>query len=198
MESNENISTAKQVILSEAVALNNLADLIDDAFMNAVEMILACEGRVIFSAVGKPGHIGRKLAATFASTGTPAFFVHAAEAAHGDLGMITAKDLVLLLSHSGSSDEVIHLIPYIRRIGAKIIAITSQKNSPLANSADLVLLTGVEKEADPRGQAPTTSSTALLALGDALAITVSMQRGFTRKDFRNLHPGGALGCQTNT
>ena len=193
MESNEKINTAKQVILSEAFALNNLADMIDDAFMKAVEMILACEGRVIFSGVGKPGHIGSKLAATFASTGTPAFFVHAAEAAHGDLGMITSKDLVFLLSHSGSSDEVVNLLPYIHRIGAKIIAITSQKDSPVAKSADLVLLTGVDKEADPRGQAPTTSSTAMLALGDALGITVSVQRGFTQQDFRNLHPGGALG-----
>lgn len=197
MESNENINTAKQVILSEAFALNNLADMIDDAFMKAVEMILACEGRVIFSGVGKPGHIGRKLAATFASTGTPAFFVHAAEAAHGDLGMITSKDLVFLLSHSGSSDEVVNLLPYIHQIGAKIIAITSQKDSPVAKSADLVLLTGVDKEADPRGQAPTTSSTAMLALGDALGITVSVQRGFTQQDFRNLHPGGALGRHNN-
>lgn len=195
MESNSNINTAKQVILSEAFALNNLADMIDDAFMKAVEMILACEGRVIFSGVGKPGHIGRKLAATFASTGTPAFFVHAAEAAHGDLGMITSKDLVFLLSHSGSSDEVVNLLPYIHQIGAKIIAITSQKDSPVAKSADLVLLTGVDKEADPRGQAPTTSSTAMLALGDALGITVSVQRGFTQQDFRNIHPGGALGRQ---
>jgi arabinose-5-phosphate isomerase len=195
MEPNENINTAKQVILSEAVALNNLANLLDDGFIQAVDMILACEGRIIFSGIGKPGHIGRKLAATFSSTGTPAFFVHAAEAAHGDLGMITTKDVVFLLSHSGSSDEVINLIPYIRRIGAKIIAITSQKNSPLANFADLVLLTGVQKEADPRGQAPTTSSTTLLALGDALAITVSMRRGFTQKDFCNFHPGGALGRQ---
>ncbi|HAF61168.1 MAG TPA: hypothetical protein DCK95_02450 [Anaerolineaceae bacterium] len=195
MESNSNINTAKQVILSEAYALNNLADMIDDTFMKAVEMILSCEGRVIFSGIGKPGHIGRKLAATFASTGTPAFFVHAAEAAHGDLGMITSKDLVFLLSHSGSSDELVNLLPYIHRIGAKIIAITSQKDSPIAKSANLVLLTGVDKEADPRGQAPTTSSTAMLALGDALSITVSIQRGFTQQDFRNFHPGGALGHQ---
>jgi arabinose-5-phosphate isomerase len=195
MESNSNINTAKQVILSEAYALNNLADMIDDAFMKAVEMILSCEGRVIFSGIGKPGHIGSKLAATFASTGTPAFFVHAAEAAHGDLGMITSKDLVFLLSHSGSSDELVNLLPFIHRIGAKIIAITSQKDSPIAKSADLVLLTGVDKEADPRGQAPTTSSAAMLALGDALGITVSVQRGFTQQDFRNLHPGGALGRQ---
>lgn len=195
MESNCNINTAKQVILSEAYALNNLADMIDDAFMKAVEMILSCEGRVIFSGIGKPGHIGSKLAATFASTGTPAFFVHAAEAAHGDLGMITSKDLVFLLSHSGSSDELVNLLPFIHRIGAKIIAITSQKDSPIARSADLVLLTGVDKEADPRGQAPTTSSTAMLALGDALGITVSVQRGFTQQDFRNIHPGGALGHQ---
>ncbi|RJQ41112.1 MAG: SIS domain-containing protein [Anaerolineaceae bacterium] len=195
MESNSNINTAKQVILSEAYALNNLADMIDDAFMKAVEMILSCEGRVIFSGIGKPGHIGSKLAATFASTGTPAFFVHAAEAAHGDLGMITSKDLVFLLSHSGSSDELVNLLPFIHRIGAKIIAITSQKDSPIAKSADLVLLTGVDKEADPRGQAPTTSSAAMLALGDALGITVSVQRGFTQQDFRNLHPGGTLGRQ---
>lgn len=187
------IETGRLVIQAEAEALQNLTGMLGVEFENAVQMILECPGRVIFLGIGKAGHIAEKLAATFASTGTPAFFVHPAEAAHGDLGMITANDLVITLSHSGASDEVVNLLPIIKKFGVKLIAITSRGDSPIASAADLTLLTFVDREADPRGQAPTSSAVAMLALGDAIAISTSVARGFTREDFLRFHPGGALG-----
>ena len=187
------IEIAEQVVKDEAEAVANVAAHLGPEFVRAAEMLLHSEGRVVVTGMGKAGHIGRKLAATLASTGTPALFVHPAEAAHGDLGMMKAHDVVIALSHSGASDEVVHILPIIRDIGAPIIAITSQADSLLAKAAAVVLLTGVEKEADPRGMAPTSSAIAMLALGDALAMAVSVAREFTREDFLRFHPGGALG-----
>jgi arabinose-5-phosphate isomerase len=192
------LAIGRQAILHEAQALTNLAESLDPTFSAAVEMILACRGRVIFTGIGKPGHIARKLAATFASTGTPAFFVHPAEAVHGDLGMFTANDLVLAFSHSGGTDEIIRILPVIKSIGGQIIAVTSKPASPLAQAAALTLLTGVTEEAGPLGLAPTTSAAAMLALGDALALAVAAGRGFSRADFFRFHPGGALGALGKT
>ena len=193
MKNDNTTDIGSQVILAEANALINLSRHIDQDFQSAVDMILASQGHVIFTGIGKSGHIGKKLAATFASTGTPSFFVHAAEAVHGDLGMFTGEDIVIAISHSGSTDEVVRIIPIIKQIGARIISITSNKDSVIAKESSIALITGVENEADPRGQAPTSSAIATLALGDALAIAISERRGFTRKDFKYLHPGGALG-----
>ena len=187
------LEIAKQVVKEEAEAVANVAAQLGPDFERAAEMLLECEGRVVVTGIGKAGHIGRKLAATLASTGTNALFVSAAEAAHGDLGMMKRGDVVIALSHSGASDEVVHILPIIRDIGARLIAITSQPESPLAKASEVVLLTGVTKEADPRGLAPTSSAAAMLALGDALALAVSVARGFTRDDFFRFHPGGALG-----
>jgi arabinose-5-phosphate isomerase len=189
------LGVGRAVIQAEAQCLLQLAQSLGPEFQQAVEMILANKGRLILVGMGKAGHIARKLAATFASTGTPAFFVHPAEAAHGDLGMITGTDLLIILSHSGSSDEVVNILPVIHEIGATIIAITAKPDSPLAKGAILTLLTGVTHEADPRGQAPTSSAVAMLALGDGLAIATSEMRGFSREDFKRFHPGGALGRQ---
>lgn len=187
------VEIAKQVLKLEAEAVANLAEHLDENFERAAEMLLQCKGRVVVTGMGKAGHIGRKLAATLASTGTPALFVHSAEAAHGDLGMMKMHDVIIGLSHSGASDEVVHILPVIHDIGAHLIAITSKPESPLAQAASVVLLTGVDREADPRGLAPTSSAIAMLALGDALAIAVSVARGFTAQDFLRFHPGGALG-----
>ena len=184
---------ARQVLTEEAKAVENLLQHIGPEFERAAEMILECNGRVVVTGIGKAGHIGRKLAATLASTGTHALFVSAAEAAHGDLGMMKQGDVVIALSHSGASDEVVHLLPIIRDMGARLIALTSKPESPLAKASEVVLLTGVTQEADPRGLAPTSSAIAMLALGDALAMAVSVARGFTREDFLRFHPGGALG-----
>jgi arabinose-5-phosphate isomerase len=188
----------RQVIRHEAQALTDLADSLGPEFTKTVQMILACQGRVIFTGIGKPGHIARKLAATFASTGTPAFFIHPAEAAHGDLGMFTAQDLVIAFSHSGSTAELIYILPIIQSIGAQMIAVTSRPDSPLAKAAVLTLLTGVTDEAGPLGLAPTTSATAMLALGDALGLAAAAGRGFTRDQFFRFHPGGALGALGKT
>jgi len=187
------LEVARQVVRLEAEAVENVGAHLGPEFERAAETLLHCEGRVVVTGIGKAGHIGRKLAATLASTGTHALFVSAAEAAHGDLGMMKRGDVVIALSHSGASDEVVHILPIIREIGAHLIAITSKPDSPLAAAADIVLLTGVEQEADPRGLAPTSSAIAMLALGDALAMAVSVARGFTREDFLRFHPGGALG-----
>ena len=184
---------ALHVLTEEARAVENLRQHIGPEFEQAAGMILDCEGRVVVTGIGKAGHIGRKLAATLASTGTHALFVSAAEAAHGDLGMMKRGDIVIALSHSGASDEVVHILPIIRDIGARLIALTSRPASPLAQASEVVLLTGVAHEADPRGLAPTSSAVAMLALGDALALAVSVARGFTREDFLRFHPGGALG-----
>ncbi len=187
------LEVARQVVKLEAEAVANVAAHLGPEFERAAEILLKCEGRVAVTGIGKAGHIGRKLAATLASTGTHALFVSAAEAAHGDLGMMKRGDVVIALSHSGASDEVVHLLPIIRDMGARLIAITSKPDSPLAQASEVVLLTGVTQEADPRGLAPTSSAIAMLALGDALAMAVSVARGFTRDDFLRFHPGGALG-----
>ena len=187
------LEVARRVVKLEAEAVANVAAHLGPEFERAAEMLLECQGRVVVTGMGKAGHIGRKLAATLASTGTHALFVSAAEAAHGDLGMMKRGDVVIALSHSGASDEIVRILPIIREIGASIIAITSKPDSPLAQASEVVLLTWVTKEADPRGLAPTSSAVAMLALGDALALAVSVARGFTREDFLRFHPGGALG-----
>ncbi|MBI3763982.1 MAG: SIS domain-containing protein [Chloroflexi bacterium] len=187
------LEVASYVLKREAEAVDNLRERLGPDFERAAEMLLNCAGRVIVTGVGKSGHLGRKLAATLASTGTPALFVHAGEAAHGDLGMMKANDVVIAMSHSGATDEVIHILPIIRDIGAHLIAMTSKPDSPLGKASDVVLNLGVGQEADPRGLAPTSSAVAMLALGDALAMAVSVARGFTRDDFLRFHPGGSLG-----
>jgi arabinose-5-phosphate isomerase len=189
------IETAKKVIQSEIDALHALLETVDENLDKAARLIQESKGRVVVTGVGKSGHIGRKIAATLASTGTPAFFVHATEAVHGDLGMITAGDVVLAISYSGRTEETLNIVPSLRQIGAKLIALTGRPNSPLAQHADVTLDIGVREEADPLGLAPTNSTTATLALGDALAIALSVDRGFTREDFGKFHPGGSLGRQ---
>ena len=188
-------NAAQNVIRAEIRALQNLLAIIDDTLTQAARLIQKSRGRVVITGVGKSGHIGRKLAATLASTGTPAFFMHASEGIHGDLGMITADDVVLALSYSGGTQETLNLIQPIRQIGAKLIAMTGHNDSPLGRSADIVLNIGVSEEADPLGLAPTSSTTTMLALGDALAIALSVDRSFTREDFGKFHPGGSLGRQ---
>ena len=191
---NENtLELAKTVLRREAQALEFLAQTIDDTFLNAVQLLLHCQGRVVVSGVGKSGHIGCKVAATFASTGTPSFFVHAGEAAHGDLGMITRNDVVLAISNSGTTAELLTIVPTIKREGAKLIAMTSAPDSALARYADIHLDVGVRQEACPLGLAPTTSTTATLALADALAVACLQAKGFSADDFARSHPGGALG-----
>lgn len=191
---NENtLELAKTVLRREAQALEFLAQTIDDTFLKAVQLLLHCQGRVVVSGVGKSGHIGCKVAATFASTGTPSFFVHAGEAAHGDLGMITRNDVVLAISNSGTTAELLTIVPTIKREGAKLIAMTSAPDSALACYADIHLDVGVRQEACPLGLAPTTSTTATLALADALAVACLQAKGFSADDFARSHPGGALG-----
>ncbi|KMN48947.1 KpsF/GutQ family sugar-phosphate isomerase [Chromobacterium violaceum] len=187
------LETAREVLLTEAAALSTLAERLNGEFLDAVEAILACRGRVIVTGMGKSGHVGRKIAATLASTGTPAFFVHPAEAAHGDLGMITGDDVVIALSNSGESAEVVSLLPALKLKGSKLIAVTGRSESTLAQAADVLLHTHVEREACPLNLAPTTSTTAQIALGDALAVTLMEARGFGQSDFALSHPGGSLG-----
>ena len=177
----------------EAAAVLGLKRRLGDGFAVAVELMLNVTGRVVVMGMGKSGHVGRKIAATLASTGTPAMFVHPAEASHGDLGMIKAADLVLAISNSGESDELIAILPLVKRLGAPLVAMTGQASSTLARHADVVLDSGVEKEACPLNLAPTASTTAQLALGDALAVALLDARGFKAEDFARSHPGGALG-----
>ena len=184
---------AREALAIEAQAVSALADRLNDQFSQAAQAILDCKGRVILIGVGKSGLIAKKIAATFASTGTPSFFVHATEASHGDLGMITHEDVVIALSNSGSTEELVAVLPAIARRGAKIVAMTGKLDSALARQADLVLDCGVEKEACPLNLAPTASTTAALALGDALAVVVLKARGFSEEDFALSHPGGSLG-----
>ena len=184
---------AQAVIAKEAAALNHLAGTLDTSFVSATQLILHSGGRVIFLGVGKSGLIGRKLAASFASLGTPALFVHAVEAAHGDLGMITSRDVVLIISHSGETAEILKVLPALMQLNCPLIAITGRPSSRLARTATVHLDTGVREEADPRGLAPTTSATATLALGDALALALAEARHFTPDAFLQLHPGGSLG-----
>ncbi|VVE37238.1 KpsF/GutQ family sugar-phosphate isomerase [Pandoraea anhela] len=187
------LEVAREVLRTEADAIERVSAHLDDSFFEAVSLLLACKGRVVVTGMGKSGHIGRKLAATFASTGTPAFFVHPAEASHGDLGMITADDVVVALSNSGETGELVSILPMIKRIGAKLIAMTGNAASSLGRLSDVHLDAHVEKEACPLGLAPTASTTAALALGDALAVTLLDARGFGADDFARSHPGGALG-----
>ncbi len=187
------LSLAREVLLLESNEISALALRLDHHFSEAVTRILQCTGRVVVSGMGKSGHIGGKIASTFASTGTPAFFMHPAEASHGDLGMITKGDVVIALSNSGESDELLAIITPLKRLGAGIIAITGNDNSTLAKAADIHLSASVSKEACPLGLAPTTSTTAALALGDALALCVLDQRDFSAEDFARSHPGGSLG-----
>lgn len=184
---------ARRTIRLEADAVSQLEARIDEQFTHACELILGCHGRVIVSGMGKSGHIGRKIAASLASTGTPAFFVHPGEASHGDLGMITETDVVLALSNSGNTAEVITLLPLIKRMGIPLISMTGNKDSELALAANAHLDVSVSAEACPLGLAPTTSTTASLAMGDALAMALLEARGFTEEDFAFSHPGGALG-----
>ncbi|MGM0601833.1 MAG: KpsF/GutQ family sugar-phosphate isomerase [Bacillota bacterium] len=189
----ESLLQAKNVLQIEAEAVFSLKEKVNGLFEDAMELIIDSPGRVVFTGLGKSGLIAQKLAATFSSTGTPAFFVHATEALHGDLGMITEGDVVIAISNSGETDELINLIPSIRRIGARLIAITGDQESTLAEYADLILEAGVPSEACPYNLAPTASTTAVLALGDALAIALSNFYGFTPEDFAVFHPGGSLG-----
>ena len=187
------IATGQRTIQIEASCVEALAPRINDDFVKACQIILACEGRVVVTGMGKSGHIGNKIAATLASTGTPAFFVHPGEASHGDLGMITAKDVVLALSNSGTSSEILTILPLIKRMHAPLISMTGAPNSPLAQEANAHLDISVAEEACPHGLAPTSSTTATLAMGDALAIALLEARGFSAEDFAFSHPGGALG-----
>ncbi len=187
------IASALSVIDIEIRELGVLTDRIDDKFILACELILASQGRIIVIGMGKSGHIGGKIAATLASTGTPAFFVHPGEASHGDMGMITSQDVVLALSNSGETSEVITLLPLIKRLGVPLIAMTGQPQSTLADFADVHLNVGVEQEACPLGLAPTSSTTVLLVMGDALAVALLESKGFTSEDFALSHPGGSLG-----
>lgn len=186
-------ASAKRTLTLEAEALNNLADILDEQFVGAVDRILNCKGKVIITGMGKSGLVGRKIAATLASTGSPSFYLHPGEAFHGDLGMISSEDVVLALSHSGETDEVLKIVPFIHSNGNVLISITSNPNSTLAKNSDLHLNTGVKEEACVLRLAPTTSTTAQLALGDALAIALMEARKFTAMDFARLHPGGSLG-----
>ena len=187
------LESGKRTIELESRAIQGLVERIDEDFRRACQLILACEGRVIVVGMGKSGHIANKIAATFASTGTPAFFVHPAEASHGDMGMITRKDLVLALSNSGSTSEIVTILPLIKRINIPLISMTGDTHSVLANAADVNIDVSVEQEACPLNLAPTSSTTATLVMGDALAIALLEERGFTAEDFAFSHPGGALG-----
>lgn len=187
------LALAKAVIETEIAALQTLPARLDDAFVSACETILGCRGRVIVTGMGKSGHIGNKIAATLASTGTPAFFVHPGEASHGDLGMVVPGDVVIAISNSGTSEEILAIMPVIRRMAVKVIALTGNPQSPLAEVADCHINIAVEKEACPLGLAPTSSTTATLVIGDALAVALLEARGFTAEDFARSHPGGRLG-----
>lgn len=187
------LDLAREVLATEAKAIMALSLRLGSPFVAAVDLILNCRGRIVVAGIGKSGHIGRKLAATLASTGTPAFFVHPADASHGDLGMITPDDIVLMLSNSGETDELVALTPHLKREGARIIALTGNEQSSLAQAADVHLDAAVDVEACPLGLAPTASTTAALALGDALALALLDARGFSAEDFARSHPGGALG-----
>ena len=187
------LQLARKVLTIEASEINALALRLDANFEAAVTLILQCKGRVVVSGMGKSGHIGGKIAATLASTGTPAFFMHPAEASHGDLGMITSEDVVIALSNSGESDELLNILPTIKRLGAKVISITGAPNSTLAKESHVHLSSEVSQEACPLGLSPTASTTAALALGDALAVCVLDCREFSAEDFARSHPGGSMG-----
>jgi len=187
------LALARRVLATEAAAIAALEDRLGDDFLRAIQIVLSSQGRVVVSGIGKSGHIARKIASTLASTGTPAFFLHPAEAIHGDLGMITREDVVIVLSNSGESSELVAIVPLIKRVGAQLIALTGNHESSLARHADAHLDAAVDAEACPLGLAPTASTSAALALGDALALALLDARGFSAEDFARSHPGGALG-----
>lgn len=187
------LEKAKETLKIEAASILELLPRVDEHFQAALEMILHCKGRIIVTGMGKSGIIGRKIAATLASTGTPAFYLHPAEGIHGDLGMVTQNDVILALSNSGETGEVLNILPSLRRIGAHIISMVGNPDSTLAKNSDIVLNVGVQKEACPLGLAPTSSTTAALAFGDALAMELLSARHFTPNQFAIFHPGGSLG-----
>ncbi len=187
------LDLAREVLRIEAAAVQTLAARLDENFLRALDVILCCRGRVIVSGMGKSGHIARKIAATLSSTGTPAYYVHPGEASHGDLGMITSEDVIIALSYSGESQELMTIVPVIKRQGAKLVSMTGNPASSLARAADVHLNAAVDKEACPMGLAPTASTTAALALGDALAVALLDAKGFGAEDFARSHPGGNLG-----
>jgi len=188
---------AREVIRIEAESIEGLLDRLDENFVQAVKLLLACQGRVVVTGIGKSGLVGRKIVATLTSTGTPAIFLHPVEGLHGDLGMVTAQDVLMAISNSGETIEVINLLPSVKKIGAKIISLTGCLNSTLAQNSQIVINVGVEREACPLGLAPTSSTTATLVIGDAIAIALMRQRKFEEKDFALLHPGGSLGERLN-
>lgn len=192
------VQLAREVLEAEAEAILRLKDILDETFTHAVDLLASCRGRVVWTGMGKSGIICRKLAATMASTGTPAMFLHPAEAIHGDLGMVTPEDVVVAISNSGTTDELLRLVEYLKRLGIPLVALTSNPSSPLARHADIHLDLGVTREACPNNLAPTASTTASLALGDALAIALSVRKGFKPQDFARLHPGGKLGLRLRT
>ena len=191
--SNSLLQSAKEVILTEAQSVFDLANRLDDSFVDSCKLIQNCAGKVVLIGMGKSGHIGNKIAATFASTGTPAFAVHPGEAGHGDLGMVTEGDVVIAISYSGESDEIMTLVPVIQRLGVSIIGMTGNANSSIGEACDVHLDVSVEKEACPHNLAPTSSTTVALAMGDALAISLLTDKGFSPDDFARSHPSGALG-----
>ncbi|MEK6790390.1 MAG: KpsF/GutQ family sugar-phosphate isomerase, partial [Deltaproteobacteria bacterium] len=195
MKKDRSLSVAARVLEIEADAIKTLIKRLDRNFSGAIELILGTTGKVVVTGMGKSGIICQKIASTLASTGTPSFFLHPAEGMHGDLGMIMRNDILLAVSNSGSTDELIRIIPAIKRLGLKMIAMTGKNNSPLAKYADVTLDVGVEEEACPLGLAPTASTTATLAMGDALAVALLERRGFKAEDFAALHPAGNLGLQ---
>jgi len=187
------LDLAREVLTTEAEAILRLRDRLDAAFVRAVDLLSACTGRVVWTGMGKSGIICRKLAATMASTGTPALFLHPAEAIHGDIGMVAPGDVVVAVSNSGETEELVHLVEFLKRVGTSLVALTSRPDSTLAGHADVHLDLAVDREACPHNLAPTASTTAALALGDALALAVSARKGFKPEDFAQLHPGGRLG-----
>ncbi|KJY87449.1 KpsF/GutQ family sugar-phosphate isomerase [Pseudoalteromonas piscicida] len=193
MTTNPFIDSANQVFATELAAIEEVQQFVDQQFVKACEIMFGCQGRIIVIGMGKSGHIGNKIAATLASTGSPAFFVHPGEASHGDLGMITKDDVVLMISNSGETQEVISILPVIKRLGAPVISMTGNPSSTMARNATVHLCVKVSKEACPLGLAPTASTTATLVMGDALAVALLEARGFTADDFALSHPGGSLG-----
>ena len=187
------VEVAKRVLKIEAESIVNLIDKINENFVRAVDLIATCKGKVVLTGIGKSGFISKKIASTLASTGTPAFFLHPAEGVHGDLGMLSPKDVVVIISNSGETDEVLQLIPLLKRMNLKIIVFTGNANSTLASRGDIIINTSVKEEACPWGFVPTSSTTAALAMGDALAIAVLKKKGVQQEDFAVLHPGGTLG-----
>lgn len=192
-QSERYLEQAKNVLRMEAEAVLKQADMLNGEFVRAVELILQCEGRVVVTGMGKSGHVGRKIAATLASTGTPSFFLHPAEGIHGDLGMVTPADMVIAISNSGENDEVLSILPTLKILGTPIISITESTQSTLAQNSEIALVVKVEREACPLGLAPTSSTTAVMAMGDALAIVLLEARHFKAEDYALFHPGGALG-----